>query len=356
MVETKFKQDSACPETRATHFESSFVRKSLPFHDNGQKLTLRLRIPPKSSAVGEDKSTHRSSVNSRWWSSTGELATSSNPLTVYQILMFCLLAMQSHCSIPGSKTVLIKQHGLEIRQAVMKAFPPLDQSVLKLALETCLVVFASNEVISSSFILLTLNYLCMDVMTSSLSHDVVENIYTVLIAKHQYRLPTHTMNKIANPHPTVGVTSLLELLLLPTYNAGKRASQSVLSSPIEQRKSSLSQQQIHTHGFLPWKSEEEFLQLKLKLIRKQCSKIQLNEAAAQSSSNSWIPLASKKFAGCIHCEVTKMQNTPRSNPSSCSTPSTSLQSQIKLNTDEHQFQPSRSNNVYDVPPSPVPLV
>ena len=185
MVETKFKQDSAYSETRVTHFESSFVRKSLPFHDDSQKLALRLRILPKSLAVGEDKPTHRSSVNFRWWSSTGELATSSNPLTVYQLLMFCLLAMQSHCSIPGSKTVLTKQLVPEIRQAVMKASPPLVQLVLKLALEICLVAFTSSNVVSS-FFSLTLNYLRMDVMTSSLFHEVVENIYTLLSAKHQY--------------------------------------------------------------------------------------------------------------------------------------------------------------------------
>ena len=82
MVETKCKQDSVYPETRAAQFESSFVRKSLPFHVDGQKLALGLRTLTKSLTVGEDKPTHRSSVDSRWWSSIGELATSCNPLTV----------------------------------------------------------------------------------------------------------------------------------------------------------------------------------------------------------------------------------------------------------------------------------
>lgn len=129
MVETQCKQNSAYLETLAAGFESSCVRKSPTFDDDGQKLALGLKIFPKSLAVGEGKPTHRS-VNSRWWSSTKELlASSSNPLTVYKLLKILFLAMQSHSSC--HKIVLTKQLVQEIRQAIMKASPPLGQLVLK---------------------------------------------------------------------------------------------------------------------------------------------------------------------------------------------------------------------------------
>ena len=353
MVETKCKQDSAYPETSAIHFESSFVRRALPFDEDGLKLVVRLRPFPKFLAV-EDKPTHQSSATSKWWSCTGELATSSNPLTVYQILKFCLLAMQSHCSIPGSKIVLTKQLALEIRQAVMKASPPLGQILLKLALEMCLVVFTNSEVV---FSFSARNYLSMDVMTSSLSHRIVVNIYTIPPARHQCKPPTHTMSKIANSLPTTGVTSLPKLRLLPTYNTDKRKSQSILSSPTEQQKSSLSlsEKRNHTQDFFFLETEEKFHQLKPKLVIKG-SKTEFIDTegtatAAQSNSNTVVSLGSKKL---VQCEVTKMHDLRRSNSSSRTIPSTSLQSQNKLNADQHLIQPNRSNSVYDVPPSPVP--